>query len=65
MPLDAPGSLSREAVADVVAFILRENGFPPGAADLPRAEPFDAKTYGLSFSKRQPQSGGDGQTGAG
>ena len=27
-----------------------------GAADLPRAEPFDAKTYGLSFSKRQPQS---------
>lgn len=35
MPLDAPGSLSREAVADVVAFILRENGFPPGAADLP------------------------------
>ena len=24
-----------------------------GTADLPRAEPFDAKAYGLSFSKRQ------------
>ena len=35
MPLDHPGSLSPEANTDILAFIMQENGFPPGARDLP------------------------------
>jgi mono/diheme cytochrome c family protein len=35
MPADAPGSLARPAVVDIVSFILSKNGFPAGAADLP------------------------------
>lgn len=35
MPADQPGSLSREEVAGVVAFILSKGSFPPGEADLP------------------------------
>ena len=28
MPQDAPGSLSRSKNADILAFLLRENGYP-------------------------------------
>ena len=35
MPLDHPGSLSGEANTDILAFIMQENGFPPGSRDLP------------------------------
>ena len=35
MPLDHPGSLSDKAKTDILAFILQENGFPPGSRDLP------------------------------
>jgi mono/diheme cytochrome c family protein len=35
MPQDAPGTLSAEANADIVAYILQVNRFPTGAADLP------------------------------
>jgi cytochrome c len=35
MPLDHPGSLSGEANTDILAFILQQNGFPPGTRDLP------------------------------
>jgi len=35
MPLDHPGSLSEEANASILAFLLRENGFPPGGNPLP------------------------------
>jgi cytochrome c len=35
MPLDHPGSLSVEASASILAFLMRENGFPPGSHDLP------------------------------
>jgi cytochrome c len=35
MPLDHPGSLSDEVNTDILAFILQENGFPPGSRDLP------------------------------
>jgi S-disulfanyl-L-cysteine oxidoreductase SoxD len=35
MPRDAPGSLDPSRVADVVAYLLRENGFPSGTRDLP------------------------------
>ncbi|MDE3197263.1 MAG: cytochrome c [Acidobacteriota bacterium] len=34
MPRDAPGSLSDAAYLDIVAFVLRTNRFPAGAADL-------------------------------
>ena len=35
MPFDNPGQLSREAYADVVAFLLRVNGYAPGPRELP------------------------------
>jgi hypothetical protein len=34
MPLDHPGSLSRAANADILAFLLRANDFPAGAKEL-------------------------------
>jgi quinoprotein glucose dehydrogenase len=36
MPLNNPGSLSSAAAADIVALILRSNGYPAGATELPR-----------------------------
>ena len=35
MPQDAPGTLSPEANADIVAYILQVNRFPAGVAELP------------------------------
>jgi hypothetical protein len=34
MPQDAPGTLRQEDYLDVLAYILSENGFPPGARNL-------------------------------
>jgi S-disulfanyl-L-cysteine oxidoreductase SoxD len=34
MPGDAPGTLSRSVYLDILAYLLRENGYPPGSADL-------------------------------
>jgi len=34
MPLDNPGRLSRPQTADVIAFVLKANGWPAGAAEL-------------------------------
>ncbi len=36
MPLDNPGGLSRDQYADILAFILKSNGFPAGAKELDR-----------------------------
>ena len=36
MPQDKPGSMSRQQVADLLAFILRENKFPAGDTELVR-----------------------------
>lgn len=36
MPSDDPGTYSRELVTDVVAYMLKVNGFPAGAAELPK-----------------------------
>ena len=36
MPLNRPGTLSRQQNADVVAYILRFNQFPSGKEELPR-----------------------------
>ena len=34
MPADAPGTLSRPQVADLVAYMLQANQFPAGSAEL-------------------------------
>jgi len=34
MPLDRPGSLSRAANADILAFLLKANNFPAGTKEL-------------------------------
>jgi S-disulfanyl-L-cysteine oxidoreductase SoxD len=34
MPLDKPGSLGRPEYADILAFMLQINGFPPGPTEL-------------------------------
>jgi S-disulfanyl-L-cysteine oxidoreductase SoxD len=39
MPLNSPGTLSRQQTADVVAFILRFDQFPAGKEELPREVP--------------------------
>ena len=36
MPFNQPGTLSRQQVADVLAFVLRANKFPAGQTELPR-----------------------------
>jgi len=35
MPKDSPGSLKTETYADIVAFLLQANQFPPGPQELP------------------------------
>ena len=46
MPQDNPQSLTRDQVADLVAFILSRNRMPAGQADLPgQAEPLKAIKY--------------------
>ena len=35
MPNDAPGTLSRQQVVDVIAFVLRFDKFPAGETELP------------------------------
>jgi mono/diheme cytochrome c family protein len=39
MPTDSPGTLSRPICADLVAYILSENGYPAGKAELDSASP--------------------------
>src|SRR5262245_25753755 len=39
MPLNTPGSLSRQQITDVVAYILRFNQFPAGKEELSREIP--------------------------
>ena len=36
MPLAKPGTLSRQQVADLLAFVLSMNKFPAGEIELPR-----------------------------
>jgi len=35
MPSDDPGTFARPLITDVVAYMLKVNGFPAGAVDLP------------------------------
>lgn len=51
MPADKPGSLERQQVADVLAFILSRGNFPPGQTDLPT----EAETLkGIRFVATKP-----------
>ena len=36
MPLNKPGSLTRDQIADILAYIMNYNKFPAGSADLPK-----------------------------
>jgi S-disulfanyl-L-cysteine oxidoreductase SoxD len=37
MPQDAPGSMSRQETADMIAYLLQQNRFPAGANELPES----------------------------
>ena len=51
MPADKPGSLSRQEVADVVAFILQKAEFPAGQTEVPtEAEALK----GIKFVAKKP-----------
>ena len=46
MPVDDPSRVGRDATADIVAFILRVNGFPAGDRELPeRTEILDQLAF--------------------
>jgi mono/diheme cytochrome c family protein len=51
MPMEAPNSFSRQEYLDVVAFMLRANGFPAGTVELPRAA---AELTALRIHQFQP-----------
>jgi mono/diheme cytochrome c family protein len=40
MPLNDPGALSRDQYADILAFLLRTNGYPAGPRELYRRSEF-------------------------
>jgi hypothetical protein len=52
MPKDRPGSLSRDANADIIAYILSVNKFPAGQRELPG----DAQTLNqIKFDAVKPK----------
>lgn len=53
MPLNAPASLGRERYADILAFILKSNGFPAGQRELDRRSEF-LNTIRFEASKGAP-----------
>ncbi|WP_310498046.1 cytochrome c [Sandarakinorhabdus sp.] len=58
MPQNNPQSLTREQYADVLAYLLKANGFPEGAVPLDRRSEVLA-TIGITAEK--PASGATGQ----
>jgi mono/diheme cytochrome c family protein len=53
MPQDNPGGLSRDAYADILAFLLKTNGVPAGAKELDRRSEY-LKAIGFSAAKPHP-----------
>ena len=51
MPTDTPGVFSRQDVTDVIAYVLRYNGFPAGADLLPNG---DEELKGIRFVSTKP-----------
>jgi mono/diheme cytochrome c family protein len=52
MPADRPGSLADPDYLDVVAFVLRENGFPSGPGELARQGDDSLKNIRIVREKR-------------
>jgi mono/diheme cytochrome c family protein len=50
MPQDNPGSLSRDQLADILAFLLKANGLPSGAKELDRRSEY-LRAIGFSAAK--------------
>ena len=53
MPMDDPGILTRQNAVDLTAFLLRFNGFPDGAQELP---PDPRALAQIRFDARKPDS---------
>ncbi|HEX4105215.1 MAG TPA: c-type cytochrome [Rhizomicrobium sp.] len=56
MPQDQPGKLSRDQYADVVAFILKINGYPAGQKDLDKRSEY-LKAIGFVAPGKQSNAG--------
>jgi mono/diheme cytochrome c family protein len=56
MPADKPGSLSEADYVDVIAYLLRVNGYPAGATNLTAAKTGDILLVGLDGPKPLPAS---------
>lgn len=52
MPADAVGSLSRQDVADIVAFLFAKDGFPAGDTELPTQSEL-LKQFKISTTPKQ------------
>lgn len=53
MPTDTPGVYSKQLVTDVIAHMLKMNGFPAGSRDLTHA---DGALHGIRFVSTKPGS---------
>jgi len=53
MPQDNPASLTRDAYADILAFLLKANGMPAGAKELDRRSEY-LKAIGFSAAQPHP-----------
>jgi len=53
MPQDNPSSLTRDAYADILAFLLKSNGLPAGAKELDRRSEY-LKAIGFSAANPHP-----------
>jgi cytochrome c len=51
MPQQSPGSLRRQTVADILAFMLEQGRYPAGASELPATPDL---VRGVTFLKSQP-----------
>jgi len=54
MPQDNPGSLTRDDVADILAYLLKANALPPGAKELDRRSEY-LKAIGFSAANPRPE----------
>lgn len=54
MPIDNPASLSRDQYADILAFILKSNGFPAGTKELDRRSEY---LKAIKFEATNPRKG--------
>lgn len=54
MPQDNPASLTRDAYADILAFLLKSNGLPSGPRELDRRSEY---LKAISFSAANPHPG--------